>query len=310
MFHSDGRLPLSNEKEDCTIDFPIHELTAAECESTTLIKRFGFVAAAERKANHATIQAIRISKFGPIAIQVSALWGRVGSTAIFEAQARYLIERGFVLVRVFVDHHPRHDSTRIERIEQMVDEDLQNVRPHVFFVVERNTNSDSITKTETDPQFASASPLLRSTLLLSDARAVQSETELLWLGARANVMVVNHLFHVAFAKRLTSAPMVLETHDICARLLDLHGIPSFVPIAEDSEAKRIEEERAIWRQVDACVNISPDDHEQVSRYASKAVLARPYFSKRILKRHCWPSVIAKNHLADNLQSANEFDLML
>jgi hypothetical protein len=95
MFHSDGRLPLSNEKENCTIDFPIHELTAAECESTTLVKRFGFVAPVERKAHHATIQAMKISKFGPIAIQVSALWGRVGSTAIFEAQARYLIERGF-----------------------------------------------------------------------------------------------------------------------------------------------------------------------------------------------------------------------
>ena len=84
MFHSDGRLPLSKEIEDCNINFPIHELTAAECESAILIKRFGFVAPSELTAKDAALQAMRISEFGPIAIQVSALWGRVGGTAYCE----------------------------------------------------------------------------------------------------------------------------------------------------------------------------------------------------------------------------------
>jgi glycosyltransferase involved in cell wall biosynthesis len=308
IFHVDRRSPARQQPIGARVAFPVQQLTAAECDSATLVERFGFVRLAE--LNQRTSQAVSVREFGPLAIQVSALWGRVGSTAIFEAQAKYLVERGFFLVRVFVDHHPHQNSTRNARLKKMVDEDLENVRPHIFFIVERNTSQDGIARVESDPEFLSASPLLRSVLLLSDARAVQREGELLWLGARANIVLVNHLFHLGFAKRLTSAPVILETHDICSRLLDVHGVPSFVPIDEDSQTKRLEEERAIWRQVDACVDLSPHDHEQVRRYAQHAVLARPYFSRRTIKRRCWPSVVARNSLSDSFQSANAFDLML
>jgi len=247
--------------------------------------------------------------FGPIVLLVSALWGRVGSSTIFDAQTRLLLDRGCVVVRVLIEHYPQYGEERIKRTTRFLSETFDKVRPHLHFVANRKPALDRLGDLTATSDFRHASPVRRTGLLLSNATA-EDHIELSWLAERAVFAVVNHLPHVEFTRRITKAPLILETHDIYSKLLDTHGIPAFVPRGPDSPELRLVEERAVWRTVAACVNLSPEDHAIVSKDAALAVLARPYVATRSSTRRSWLEVVAANGLPEKFRTTNEFDLML
>lgn len=246
---------------------------------------------------------------GPIAILISALWGRVGSSHVFDAQTRYLIARGYIVVRVFVDHWPHHGYGRINRLNKLIDDNFSNIRPHCHFIVERNDTKHHIAELSARADFQSASPVLRIQRLLAEPIGERMRA-LAWCGRRACFAVVNHLPHVAFGEYLTQAPIILETHDLYTHLLDSHGIPEFIPDGPDSHDLRAVEERAAWRRVAACVDLSPDDHEQVEKDAQYSMLVRPYVIKQEGRRRSWLQVVAENRLDPIFRKITLFDIML
>jgi GT2 family glycosyltransferase len=253
--------------------------------------------------------SVSVESFGPIVLLVSALWGRVGSSTIFDAQTRYLIGRGCIVVRVLVEHHPHHGEERIKRTTKFLSETFNKVRPHLHFIADRNQGFRHLSELAASSDFRDASPVRRVGLLLADAKS-DDQPGLCWFAEKAAFAVVNHLPHVEFTNRLTKAPLILETHDIYSKLLSTHGVPRFVPPGPDGPDLRLVEESTVWKSVAGCVNLSPDDHEVIKKHAALAVLARPYVARRSLTRRSWPEVLAANGLPDSFTTANEFDLML
>jgi glucosyl-dolichyl phosphate glucuronosyltransferase len=255
------------------------------------------------------VPSVSTESFGPIVLLVSALWGRVGSSTIFDAQTRYLIDRGCIVVRVLLEHYPHHGEERMKRTTKFLSENFDEVRPHLHFIADRREGLRHLFELAASSDFRDASPVRRIGMLLADAKA-DDQPELSWCGEKATFAVVNHLPHVEFTRRLTKAPLILETHDIYSRMLDTHGIPGFVPRGPDSPHLRLAEERAVWGKVAACVNLSPEDHEIVKRDAAVAVLARPYAARRTLTRRSWDQVLATNGLPESFRTKEPFDLMV
>jgi glycosyltransferase involved in cell wall biosynthesis/MoaA/NifB/PqqE/SkfB family radical SAM enzyme len=253
--------------------------------------------------------SVLVESFGPVVLLVSALWGRVGSSAVFDAQTRYLIDRGCIVVRVLVEHYPYHGEERTRRTTKFLSETFDQIRPHLHFIAYRNEGFRHLCDLAVLPDFRRASPVRRMELLLADAKA-DDQHGLSWLAERAAFAVVNHLPHVEFTSRLTKAPLILETHDIYSKLLDTHGVPGFVPSGPDGPDLRLAEEKAVWRKVAACVNLSSEDHEIVMNEVAVAVLARPYAARRNRTPRSWHEVVTANRLGDNFRTTDEFDLML
>jgi len=254
-----------------------------------------------------------VERLGPVALLISALWGRVGSTAIFDAQTRYLLERGFIVVRILIDHHPQRGDERTSRLEKLLAENFEKVRPHLHLVASRDDSFRNVWRLSTTRDFRERSPVARIGMLLAGA-AIDDPAVAAWCADRAALTVVNHLPHVAFAERLAKAPIVLETHDIFAQLLTTHGIPDFVPRHPDGHKLREADEADVWHRVAACVNLSPDDHAVVARAAKRSVLARPYVERTDLYRclgDCRrPDVVAANRPPASYRTTSQFDIML
>lgn len=254
-----------------------------------------------------------VERLGPVALLISALWGRVGSTAIFDAQTRYLLERGFIVARILIDHHPQRGAERTRRLEKLLAENFEKVRPHLHLVASRDDSFRNVWRLSTTTDFRERSPVARIGMLLADA-AIDDPVAAAWCADRAALTVVNHLPHVAFAERLTKAPIVLETHDIFAQLLTTHGIPDFVPGRPDGHKLREADEADVWHRVAACVTLSPDDHAVVARAAKRSVLARPYVERTDLYRRLddrrRPDVVAAKGSPASYGTTSQFDIML
>lgn len=250
-----------------------------------------------------------VDQFGSVVLLISALWGRTGSSAVFDAQTRYLIERGFIVTRIFVDHYPRRGPSSAMRREQLLAENFETLRPHLYLVAERNRDYHHLRQLQATQAFRESSPVGRMGMLLADAK-IDRPAVAAWYADRAVLTVVNHLPHVAFAERLARAPIVLETHDIYAKLLVQHGIPEFVPKGPDGASLRETDEIDVWRRVAACVNLSPDDHAVVTPVAKCSALARPYIHRTQRPPRSWPDVLTANRLPSKLRTATPFDIML
>jgi hypothetical protein len=281
-------------------------------DPATLLRRFAAAPFPVPRAAHGSLDvppSLVVDRFGPVALLISALWGRTGSSAVFDAQTRYLLERGFVVARILVDHHPKWGHRRAARVDRLLAENFENLRPHLHLVAERDHSFRHLWKLHATAAFRESSPVGRMGMLLADAK-IDRPAAAAWCADRTVLTIVNHLPHVAFAERLASAPIVLETHDIFAKLLTLHGIPDFVPRGPDGDRRREADEIDVWGRVAACVNLSPEDHAVVSPVARCSALARPYVNRVPRPARSWPEVLAANRLPAELRDVPPFDIML
>lgn len=253
--------------------------------------------------------SIEIEQFGPVVTIISALWGRVGSSTIFDAQTRYFIDRGYIVARVLLDHHPQSKFSQPERIDTFLSEDFEKITPHFWAVCDRDTSSAHSSRVAADPLFKNGSPLIRTVLLLE--QPIFRDLDIAdWLRKCSSLTVVNHLMHVALAEKLSRQPIILETHDIFSHLLSSHGIPYFVPVDKDSEFMRLAEETQIWKRVAACVNLSPNDHAIISPHVEKSAYIRPYIEQRPQSTRSWEEIAIANNLPNEVRSVEKFDIVL
>jgi GT2 family glycosyltransferase len=289
----------------------VHPLRiSAQGDNDDLLNRFAPTLKSVSETPQVRGASIVVDNFGPFVLVVSALWGRVGSSIIFDSQTKYLIDRGCVVVRVLIEHYPHRGQARRERIATFISENFAKVRPHFFFVAERKGQVRDLIRTTASLEFRDASPIARIGLLLADARPVADSDRLIWAADRCQFAIVNHLPHVGYTQRLTRAPIILETHDIYSTLLNSHGIPGFVPKGPDGIELRAVEERKVWSEVAGCVNLSPSEHQIISGHSRASWLVKPVTPQRIPGRRAWLEVLKSNGLPQRFQMSNEFDVML
>ena len=281
--------------------------------ATARSRQTGLVVRAETPirpaADAAVPPSLTVDRLGPVALQITALWGRTGSTSIFDSQASYLVQRGFLVIRILVEHWPHRGEERTRRIQGLVAENMETVRPHAWLVVERNESAAHTDRLQADPEFRRATSLKRMAMLFAEP-TTDDRQGLAWAARRAQLAVVNHLPHALFAAQLTRAPMVLETHDIYTHLLATHGVPQFVPANPVTKDAQLAEEGEVFARFNACVNLSPEDQAVVSRHARNSHVVRPYARSRTLTRRSWPEVVAANKLDAGFLANGSFDLML
>jgi hypothetical protein len=253
--------------------------------------------------------SLRLDAFGPVALLVSAFWGRVGSSAIFEAQTRHLIERGFLVTRLLVEHWPHVEPGRSARNTAFLSENFEAVRPHAFILAERRDTAAHLARLLATREFRSASVVTRVGRMLADP-VVADPASLAWAGRQAAVALVNHLPHLILTEAVTRAPVILATHDIYTELIRVHGVPDFVPHRRiDFEACR-RDETAAWARVAVCVNLSPEDQAAIGRVARHAVLARPYALRHAPSGRSWTEVVSANGLPAAFLEAEGCDILL
>lgn len=253
--------------------------------------------------------SFEVKQFGPIVLLTSALWGRVGSTMIFDAQAKFLIESGAIVVRVFVDHNPGHGEHGVKRRQALLNENLSNVYPHFFVVAERDTAPKRQYKLRRQFDYRSRSGIRRLELELEGALPLNSEV-LNWAGAAASLSVVNHASHMAFAQRVSSAPIILETHDVLTQQLESHGWPNFVSLEYEPLHLREQDQAAIWNRAHFCVNLSPEDHTAISACNPSSAFVRPYASSVAPVRRPWSDVVAANNLSPDFAASEDIEVLL
>ncbi|MCW5773405.1 MAG: glycosyltransferase [Rhodospirillaceae bacterium] len=252
---------------------------------------------------------IRCARFGPIALHISACWGAVGSHRVHAAQIRHLIDRGYYVFRLFVDHHPREPWNEHAHNRELLRESLAAAFGHSYGLAIRDTSDAGADYLKSLSALPDTSPVERQLRAIAAANVLDPNA-VSWAGTRAAVAVVNHVMHVGLAERITRAPIILETHDIHSELLDAHGIPHYVPPGPDSRDRRHCEEQAVWRRVAACVNISPDDHAVVARHAKLAELVRPLPAPNPKPARRWADFAAANRFPRALIAAGRIDVLL
>jgi glycosyltransferase involved in cell wall biosynthesis len=252
---------------------------------------------------------LRVDAFGPVIIIISAFWGRTGSTSIFDAQTRYFLERGCLICRIFVDHNPSHTRAQPQRAAAFLRQNFQALRPHLNTIVERDDGPAGEHALRRAPAFREASAIGRFMLALE--RPVGGDRALLaWARKHHALTLVNHAPHTAFARRHFSRAYILETHDVLTEQLTSHGVPRFARRAFDNAGKRAAEERAIWRDAQACINLSPADQNAIMPHARHARLIRPYAARKDTGGRAWAEVCAANALPAKFRSRDAFDIML
>lgn len=255
------------------------------------------------------VPSVDVAAFGPLAIVGSALWGQVGSTTIFASQTRVLLEHGYRVARFYIDHWPHFGEDRLPRIARMVAEDQQQIRPHYQIVFERDEGGAHVSRLLADPAFQRASPVARMSRLLA-APLTTNMASAKALGEAAGIAVVNHLPHLEATRGFTPARIVFETHDVFSHLLDVHGVPNFVPKGPDGEELRLAEERTAWASADLCVNLTPEDDAFIAPHARQSVYVRPTKGRTAPSDRSWPEVARANRVPPEKASPGCFDIML
>lgn len=256
-----------------------------------------------------TLPSLVTPDFGPLAIVSSALWGQVGSTTIFESQTRVLLEHGYRVARFYIDHWPHFGEDRLLRIARMVSEDQQQIRPHYQIVLERDESGKRVAQLLADQTFQDASPVARMGRLLAAPQTTNMPAAKV-LGDEAEIAIINHIPHFEATREFTSANVVLETHDVFSHLLDIHGVPNFVPKGPDSQELRLSEERKLWASAELCVNLSSEDHTFISPHARQSAYVRPTKSRTSPSERSWLEVARANRLPPEKVSPGYFDIML
>lgn len=255
------------------------------------------------------VSSLVVREFGPLAILSSALWGRVGSTTIFDTQMRVLINGGYRVARFYFDHWPHFGEDRLPRIAKMVVEDQQQIRPHYEVVFERNEGGAHVAKLLASSEFQQGSPVLRMSMLMASPTTTDAATAA-FLGRNASVAIVNHLPQLRATQALTSAKIIFETHDVFSHLLDIHGIPDFVPKGPDGADLRLSEEAAGWKSAELCVNLTDDDQHVISQHTPASELVSPTKARSYPTNRSWSEVAVANLLPPEKASVGYFDLML
>jgi hypothetical protein len=253
--------------------------------------------------------SLTVTQFGPVVMLISALWGRVGSTMIFDAQTRFLIEAGAIVIRVYVDHNPAHGPQRRIRRQQLVNENLAAVRPHLHLVAERDETRSAQSRLHGRRDYRMRSGVHRFELELEDAIPLDRSV-LTWAGALAQLTIVNHAAHMAFARKWSGAPTVLETHDVLTDQLDSHGWPKFVSLKDEPREMRESDQRQLWASADVCVNLSPNDHEIIAPHAKAAIFVRPSAEATDIQLRPWADVVATNKLSAEFARSDSFDVLI
>lgn len=228
---------------------------------------------------------------------------------MFDNQTRVLLALGAFVVRVMVDLHPVGGEAGARRGAGMYAENMAEVQPHMAIIVERDASPAARARLWARPDYVRGSAVRRYELALAEVGTAHAAA-LAWAGAAARLTIVNFAFNMAFAERISAAPIILETQDVLLDQIGSHGLPDFVDEDHETAWRRAADQQDMWRRAAACVNVSASDHAAIAPHAAYSVHVRPFSRAGAAAVRPWDEVLRANGLSDWPAEAPAIDLLL
>lgn len=251
--------------------------------------------------------SVEIAEFGPIATIVQPAWGRCGSSTVFDSENEYLLSRGFFVIRLMVAQW-EVELEHAKIIYDLVEENATRVKPHAFALM--SLTQDSQRRARAQPHFAALSAFGQQNEMLG-ASEHDHAALIRFAYEKSDVAIVNHSFHGKIAQNFRKAKKILETQDIQAVQFGIRGETNKATKQPERLPDWLADEAKVWREFDACVNLSEDENVFIGRYASKSYYIRPYIIPRSLSvQRSWRHFVSANALHESFLNVDRFDMML
>jgi glycosyltransferase involved in cell wall biosynthesis len=251
--------------------------------------------------------SVEIAEFGPIATIVQPAWGRCGSSTVFDSENEYLLSRGFFVIRLLVAQW-EVGLEHAKIIYDLVEENATRVKPHAFALMSLTRASEQRARAQS--HFATLSAFGQQNELLG-ASEHDNEALIRFAYEKSDLAVVNHSFHSKIAQNFRKARKVLETQDVQAVQFGIRGETNKVTKKPERLRDWLGDEAKVWREFDACVNLSEDENVFIGRHAKKSYYIRPYIIPRSLSvQRSWRQFVSANGLHESFLNVDRFDMML
>lgn len=251
-----------------------------------------------------------LERHGPtrIANVVMPLWGRVGSSFAMEGQVRYLLSRGFFVNQVFLLDKPVDLLASTEYFWRMLRENSRHMRGCVqrigYWPEAEGTHGRESTTYRKAGAFMQY--LLRIGRNRTDDPGFDAALR------KAEISVVNHVFHSEWAFRKTGGKRVLETHDIQSYQMEAWPLLNEETGSPDSIQAMLKDEFTTVGKFDFVVNVSPEENRILSLANSRSTLITPYLPVAEPSRKykaVWEMAWAEN-MHESLRVLDRFDLLI
>jgi glycosyltransferase involved in cell wall biosynthesis len=248
--------------------------------------------------------SLTVARRGPVATVVMPMWGRVGSSVIFDSQIQFLLEQGYFVVQVLSYDKIANLLADSDHFWRTLFEVSQKMRGNVLRVAlrEEDHSGADLPRTATGYDLYEANFGLNS---LQDERLTA-------LTRRSAVTLVNHVFNSALARAIGGGTFILETHDI--QSVPMSAWPLLNPFTgkpETFDALFESEIRAV-SGYDYVVNLSTVEHEQLQYANAASRVITPYVAVERRKPQ-FESISAMSHAYgwhESYRGLFKFDLLL
>lgn len=211
-----------------------------------------------------------------VVVVVMPAWGRCGSSFAMEAQIRFFVNAGYFVIQTFMFDKPVVPFSSMDYLWLMLRENSVYTRGNVQRVL--FSTPAQMEALQDSEDYLSLTPFHQHLARVAAAEIV--EPALLDACRNADLTVVNHVFHSAWAKRYCGGPMILETHDIQSYqmakwpVIDARNeMPAQLP-------SLLKDEMAEIGTFDHVINVAPEEHRILSLSARASTLLVPYIPLR------------------------------
>jgi polysaccharide biosynthesis protein PslH len=255
-----------------------------------------------------TANAIELTEYGPVAAIVSPFWGRCGSSTVFESETEYLLKRGYYIARFMVIQW-RVTGSATKYVLDVLRENVARTRPHVFLLA--SPQRRRLISLRFSKNFYAKSALGQDVIRLG--KSTEHDPSLSeYFFKEASVAVVNHSFHGDYLKRFKKAKIVLETQDIQALQYQIRNETNRMTGRAETYEQWFHDEIDVWKGVDACVNLSPDEQETIKQFQPNSHFVLPLIDERMVAKseRSWPQFCADNEIHESVGMIENFDFLL
>ncbi|WP_292052405.1 MULTISPECIES: glycosyltransferase [unclassified Brevundimonas] len=211
-----------------------------------------------------------------VVVVVMPAWGRCGSSFAMEAQIRFFVNAGYFVIQTFMFDKPIVPMANMDYLWLILRENSVYTRGNVQRIM--FTTPDRMEALEDSDDYLAMTPFHQHLSRVAAGEIV--EPALAKACREADLTVVNHVFHSAWAKRNCGGPMILETHDIQSYQMakwPLIDARDEMPAALSSLLK---DEMAEVATFDHVINVAPEEHRILSLSAKASTLLVPYIPLR------------------------------
>ncbi len=245
--------------------------------------------------------------YGPVAALVTPFWGRCGSTTVFDSETEYLLDRGYYLGQFMVIQW-RVIGNSTKYVLDVLRENVGRVRPHLYLL--SSPERRRIVWLRLSKSFYRQSAFGQDVMRLGKVSEHDAPLSQYFFDV-ASIAVVNHSFHGAYLNRFRRAKIVLETQDIQALQYQIRNETNRMSGRPETYEQWFKDETEVWKEVDACVNLSPDEQVTIKQHQTNSHLVLPWIPERtpIISRS-WPQFCADNQIHESVGKIKNFDFLL